>query len=160
MVVINDPKSVNSRRVEDPNHVLKKWLVRRVECIRGKCEVEVEVFPAFNYAQDEHTTEIVNVKDGENGECGQSVQFRSKNLSLRLSATMDCGDLGASDCPELSWTKFKPEKATLGEGVRAQIVLKEGQKVSFVLKDVNDDQEEHITTHTINTVQKDTSTFW
>lgn len=27
---------------------LKKWLVRRVECIRGTIDVEVEVFPAFS----------------------------------------------------------------------------------------------------------------
>jgi hypothetical protein len=26
---------------------LKKWLVRRVECIRGHIDVNVEVFPAF-----------------------------------------------------------------------------------------------------------------
>lgn len=28
--------------------LLKKWLVRRVECIRGKVEVEIEVFPVRN----------------------------------------------------------------------------------------------------------------
>lgn len=27
---------------------LKKWLVRRVECMRGEIEVNVEVFPAFS----------------------------------------------------------------------------------------------------------------
>ena len=40
---------------------LKKWLVRRVECMRGKVDVCVEVFPAFNYAQDKHTTEIADM---------------------------------------------------------------------------------------------------
>jgi hypothetical protein len=27
---------------------LKKWLVRRVECMRGHIDVNVEVFPAFS----------------------------------------------------------------------------------------------------------------
>lgn len=27
---------------------LKKWLVRRVECIRGHIDVNIEVFPAFS----------------------------------------------------------------------------------------------------------------
>ncbi len=40
---------------------LKKWLVRRVECMRGSVDVNVEVFPAFNYAQDKHTIEIVDM---------------------------------------------------------------------------------------------------
>lgn len=160
LVVVNDPKSVNSRQVTDPNNVLKKWLVRRVECIRGQCEVDVEVFPAFNYAQDEHTTEIVNVEDSKNGECSETVEFKSKSLSLQLCATVDCGEFGASDCPELKWTVFKPEGATLGEGVRTQVILKEGQGVSFILRDLEDEHEEHITTSVIETVQKNTSTFW
>lgn len=28
---------------------LKKWLVRRVECIRGAVDVEIEVFPVSSY---------------------------------------------------------------------------------------------------------------
>jgi len=160
LVVVNDPKSVNSRQVTDPNNVLKKWLVRRVECIRGECEVDVEVFPAFNYAQDEHMTEIVNVKDSKNGECGETVEFKSKSLSLQLCATVDCGELGASECPEVKWEIFRPEGATLGDGVRAQVILKEGQGVSFVLRDLEEKHEEHITTTSIETVQKNTSTFW
>ena len=27
---------------------LKKWLVRRVECMRGEVDVEMELFPAFS----------------------------------------------------------------------------------------------------------------
>lgn len=27
---------------------LKKWLVRRVECLRGETDVDVELFPAFS----------------------------------------------------------------------------------------------------------------
>jgi len=134
--------------------------VRRVECIRGECAVDVEVFPAFNYAQDSHTTKIVDVKDSRNGECGQTVQFRSKSLSLQLCATIDCGEFSAAHCPELKWQKFTPSNTTLGEGIRTQVTLKEGQGVSFVLRDLEDDQEEHITTTSIDTVQKDTSKFW
>jgi hypothetical protein len=29
-------------------HDLKKWLVRRVECMRGEVDVNIEVMPAFS----------------------------------------------------------------------------------------------------------------
>lgn len=160
LVVVHNPKSVNSRLVTDPKHVLKKWLVRRVECVRGECEVDVEVFPAFNYAQDEHSTEIVQVKDSRNGECGQAVRFKSKSLSLLLSATIDAGELGVEDAPASKWETYTPENTTLGEGVRTRVILKEGQRVSFVLRDLEDDQEEHITTSSIDQAQEDTTKYW
>jgi hypothetical protein len=33
---------------------LKKWLVRRVECMRGYIDVDVELFPAFSKYIKEH----------------------------------------------------------------------------------------------------------
>lgn len=158
--VVHELGAKISRRVEDPRNVLKKWLVRRVECIRGECDVEVEVLPAFNYARDEHTVEVVDVKDQKtrHGECGQTVQFKSKDLSLQLNATVDCGDYDGDSCPKLVWQKSKG--AGLGEGVRATVKLMEGQGISFVLRDLEDEQEEHITSSVIETVQKDTSKFW
>ena len=35
---------------------LKKWLVRRVECIRGAVDVDLEVFPAFS---EPNTSEVL-----------------------------------------------------------------------------------------------------
>lgn len=32
----------------DERSDLKKWLVRRVECMRGEVDVEIELFPAFS----------------------------------------------------------------------------------------------------------------
>jgi hypothetical protein len=37
---------VLNERDERPD--LKKWLVRRVECMRGEIDVDVELFPAFS----------------------------------------------------------------------------------------------------------------
>jgi GH15 family glucan-1,4-alpha-glucosidase len=158
--VVIDPKSVNSRTVTDPNHALKKWLVRRVECIRGECEIDVEVLPAFNYAQDEHIVAIVKHDGSKDGESAQTVQFRSKNLSLQLNATIDCGTDPVTDCPKIEWKTVKKTGSPLGEAVIAHVVLKENQGVSFILRDLDDEQEGHITTSILDKIQKDTSSFW
>lgn len=139
---------------------LKKWLVRRVACLRGEVNVEIEVFPAFNYAQDKHTTQIVD----SNGcvaksELRQRVVFESKELSLELYATIDCGDDPEQDCPNLTFYKHARPLA-LGEGITASFHLKEGQAVSFVLREHEDHDPEHISTPLVDQVQHDTHDFW
>jgi GH15 family glucan-1,4-alpha-glucosidase len=150
------------RRPErEPKSVLKKWLVRRVECIRGETEVDVEVLPAFNYAQDAHATNIVS-RHHESllGEHHQRVIFTSKNLSLELSATIDCGDMPEDSCPNLHF-EVREGASALGSSVTANFILKEGQAVSFVLKDyAPENQQESITTTLLDDIQKDTQTFW
>ena len=116
---------------------LKKWLVRRVECMRGKVDVCVEVFPAFNYAQDKHTTEIADMGRSAQGRGLQRVIFRSKDLSLELNATIDCGDAPDGVCPRVVFEK-SPEPQDLGVGVTANFTLEEGQAVSFILRDAED----------------------
>lgn len=138
----------------DPRGELKKWLVRRVECIRGATDVNVEVFPAFNYAQDSHTTEIIKTDD----DAQRIVHFRSENLSLELIATIDCGD--DAPCPELTLSKKHIDGCSLGEGVTATINLKEGQSVSFVLRDLEEKNKESVSTALLDQVQKDTSVYW
>jgi hypothetical protein len=140
---------------------LKKWLVRRVECIRGEIEVDVKVFPAFNYAQDKHTTEVTDRRgEASEGELRQKVIFKSKDLSLELHATIDCGDDPREACPLLVFSR-KDENSPLGEGVTASFKLKEGQAVSFVLRDHESEGDvDHITTPVIDQMQSDTQIYW
>lgn len=141
---------------------LKKWLVRRVECLRGDIDVNLELLPAFNYARDKHTTEISTMNDDcstHKGECRQRVVFKSKDLALELNATIDCGDDPEIDCPRLTFQKISRPSA-LGEGVAASFHLREGQTVSFVLRQHEDHDPEHITTALVNQVQHDTHDFW
>ena len=84
---------------------LKKWLVRRVECMRGTVDVTVEVFPAFNYAQDNHTTEITDLGKNEHDHHLQRVIFKSEKLSLELNVTIDCGDEPDRTCPQVRFEK-------------------------------------------------------
>lgn len=161
--VVLDKIKNNERTLKDPRGMLKKWLVRRVECIRGVVDVDVEVFPAFNYAQDKHTTEILDNnddKDTAHGQCHQTVIFKSKDLSLQLDATIDCQHNSEASCPEVTFRKKRVNESPLGEGIFARISLQEGQAVSFVIRDMDDPHNQRITTTLVDQVQRETSTFW
>jgi len=86
------------------------------------------------------------------------VIFTSKTLTLELSATIDCGD--DENCPDLQFTKDS-ECSPLGDGIKARFTLKEGQVVSFILREKpSADTTPHITTAVVDRVRKDTSSFW
>lgn len=138
---------------------LKKWLVRRVECMRGTVEVSVEVFPAFNYAQDKHTTEIADLGKTSRGHDLQRVTFTSKDLSLELNVTIDCGDEPETTCPKIMFEK-KPDPQNLGDGVTATFTLIEGQAVSFILRDADDHNPDIIETEQVTELQKTTHKYW
>jgi GH15 family glucan-1,4-alpha-glucosidase len=156
---------------------LKKWLVRRVECMRGYIDVDVELFPAFSkyteehrdsvsiansridYAQDKHTTEIVDLSNCKQGQCRQRVTFRSEKLSLELNATIDCGDGEEMSCPTIVF-KMLPSSSSLGDGITATFRLHEGQAVSFILRDAEDHNPELIDTALVDELQTSTHKYW
>jgi GH15 family glucan-1,4-alpha-glucosidase len=148
----------------EPKDPLRQWLVRRVECIRGEVDVEVNLLPAFNYARDPHRTAVVAHKCGVCGDSGvqyhQMAIFASKNLNLQLGTTIDCGE-DAENCPRLRLECVKGSE--LGNGITTQFKLMEGQAVSFILRadpGPDKDDEEHLDTALIDQVQKETQTFW
>ena len=81
-------------------------LIRRVGVVRGRMAFHVECTPAFNYARDEHKTEITAY-----GAC-----FHSALSSLGLATTI-------------------PLKRD-GTGVAADFTLDEGQSATFLLQDI------------------------
>ncbi|KAI9751763.1 MAG: hypothetical protein M1835_001172, partial [Candelina submexicana] len=143
----------NSQKAE-----LKQWLVRRVECIRGHGEIEVKIFPAFNYARDPHSTELIEGERGSEND-SQRVVFRSKGLNLQVDVTMDCGNIGDEYRPEVLLKKRR-EKNMLGEGIVTRIRLDEGQAVSFILREHRSERVEHLTKDIIDQTQQDTLAYW
>lgn len=109
------------------NRPLWPWLVRRVEAVRGTVRTRLELFPAFNYARDSHTTEI--------DQDGKRATFKSKDLTLELlaivvpSPSQDVGPVAV----KLSQDDDIHGKD--GPGVIAEMDLEEGQVVTFVLRE-------------------------
>lgn len=92
------------------------WLVREIEVVRGKMYFEIEVKPAFNYALDDHTVQLVPY----------GCKFVSKNLTLVLS----------------SHRKYKYLLTNDSKGVLIKIKLSEGQKTVFILRELLKGQED------------------
>ncbi|RKP39918.1 glycoside hydrolase family 15 protein [Dimargaris cristalligena] len=133
---------------------LLPWLVRRVGTMRGTLTYNIECFPAFNYARDPHTTEILPAtSNGGNGGTGgaytnrvssDDVEFSSKVCPERVvftsaNLTMDlrCVILSKEGpCPEVKWTIVdRSESGHLGPGVQCDVELNEGQEIYLILRE-------------------------
>lgn len=128
------------------------WLIRRVEVcyqrslenhifsffsfpkvIRGSLPLRVECAPAFNYARDQHTTEIL-VDDTVPLHTQNKAVFRSPNLDLDLRYVAESTVDGVS-APEIDLDVLDlSSKGHLGPAAYCNLSLDEGQRVTFVLR--------------------------
>ena len=123
---------------------------------------DVEIFPAFEYATEPHTTTILQDQDFPQSSQSKTVTFHSKNVKLQLDVTIDRADddLDNVSSPVVRFHKvLRP--SMLGEGVVARIELGEGQAVSFILRnDIPNHVTENITTSGLDSQQHSTQTYW
>ncbi|KAL2270003.1 hypothetical protein VTJ83DRAFT_2187 [Remersonia thermophila] len=160
-VLAKGPKQGAYREMTSVQEELKRWLVRRVECIRGRLQLDVEIFPAFDYATEPHTTTILLEEGLPHSKRSKTATFHSRNVKLQLDVTIDRGD----EERDQTWPVVRFEKQSrpgmLGEGIVARIDIREGQAVSFVLRNDSDNHiTENITTAVLDTQQHDTQTYW
>ncbi|VBB72645.1 Putative Glycoside Hydrolase Family 15 [Podospora comata] len=159
-VIFKGPKQSAYREMTSVQEELKKWLVRRVECIRGHLELDVELFPAFEYATEPHETTIVQETNVAHGSTSKTVTFHSKNVKLQLDVTIDRGEDNDDKYPVVKFKKVMKE-GMLGEGVVASIHVHPGQAVSFVLRnDLPNHVTEVISPAVLDTQQHDTQSYW
>jgi hypothetical protein len=137
---------------------LLPWLIRKVRVIRGSVDFKMECYPAFNYALDSHTTEIVTEQASEDQKNiagfeatmypeeelhyyagNDRVMFKSKGLSMDLRFLVKCGDF---DCPLVKLHLDKDQKLK-GPGVWAEFDLKETQEVTFVFREIPSTEAAH-----------------
>ncbi|KAK9764291.1 hypothetical protein K7432_008314 [Basidiobolus ranarum] len=112
---------------------LYPWLIRKVRMIRGKIDLQVECYPAFNYGLDTHE---VSIKDPTTSPSHDDpfqqdeIHFNSQSLSLRLqSVHKACEGTRVG----LEW---KTNESDIGPGVSANFTLSEGEEIIFVLGEI------------------------
>ncbi|KAI1279111.1 Six-hairpin glycosidase-like protein [Xylaria sp. FL0933] len=140
---------------------LKKWLVRRVECIRGQFTFDVEVFPAFDYGRGSHETKILQQVQASEGSQSKTVTFHSEHEKFQLDVCVsDHGVLESAISPIVNFEKVQ-RSGMKGEGVVGRVTLQEGQSVSFILRqDLPNHITTNITTAVLDSQQHDTQQFW
>ncbi|PCH40589.1 glycoside hydrolase family 15 protein [Wolfiporia cocos MD-104 SS10] len=122
---------------------LLAWLIRRVEVIRGTFPLRVECAPAFDYARAPHQMEIVSddsIPVAYSATAATSphkkVLFTSEaaKLSLDLRYIVE-STLENVSVPDVQLEALDlTEKGHLGHSVCCDLVLHEGQVVTFVMR--------------------------
>lgn len=121
---------------------------------------DVDIFPAFGYAREPHTTTILQQEIGHDSLRSKVVTFHSVHEKLQLDVTVDGSQNKPQCCPSIAFRKVRKEHM-LGEGVTAHVVLTEGQGISFVLRADSDNHvTENITASVVDSQQNDTQMFW
>ncbi|KAI1368784.1 Six-hairpin glycosidase-like protein [Xylaria arbuscula] len=141
---------------------LKKWLVRRVECVRGQLTLDVEVFPAFDYGRGSHETKILQQQVRASPGCqSKTVTFHGDDEKLQLDVCIsNQGGDGSANSPSVEFKKVQ-RNGMKGEGAVAKVTLQEGQSVSFILRrDLPNHITTNITTDVLDSQQHDTQQFW
>ncbi|SGY49313.1 BQ5605_C001g00766 [Microbotryum silenes-dioicae] len=118
-----------STKKDDKNFL--PWLIRYVTVIRGELTFTMENAPAFNYARSTHTTTIA--------EDGQSVKFECPDhLNLDMRAVASAGEFAGPGAP-LPTVSLElldlSERGHKGLGVTSTFTLKEGESITFVLRE-------------------------
>ncbi|KAJ5822962.1 hypothetical protein N7447_005302 [Penicillium robsamsonii] len=106
-------------------------LVRKLECSRGSMELQVQLFPAFNYARDSHNTRA-KLDDDMSTHRLQTVHFESETERLQLEIFADSRESDKLGFPSASF-KLEERDGLRGRGLVAWIRLSEGQTIHLVL---------------------------
>lgn len=150
-----------------PAKPLLPWLIRRVECIRGTMPLMMQCAPAFNYARDAHSTDIVpdssipplfsaSEAEPQLQEHHKKAVFTSSSgfvLDLRYvpESTLDAACVPSVELGTLDLTS----KGHKGLAAYSALQLSEGQVVTFVLRTPPEHETTPITSGTgANNAQK------
>ncbi|KAI0962784.1 hypothetical protein AcW1_000062 [Taiwanofungus camphoratus] len=120
---------------------LLAWLIRRVEVIRGSFTLRVECAPAFNYARASHTTVIIPddsvpaiIPPSSDVPSHEKVLFTAADMSLDLRYVAESA-LDNVPVPKVELKLLDlTAKGHLGPSACCDLVLEEGQTVTFVLR--------------------------
>ncbi|RAL12584.1 glycoside hydrolase family 15 protein [Aspergillus homomorphus CBS 101889] len=130
-------------------------LIRKAECVRGQMDIEIELFPAFNYARDTHTAQL------SQGDGVHLVHFQTATQRLQARILVDDGELtstGTQLTPEL---QLSERAGHLGPGLVGTVTLKEGQSITLLLHDQESiTSNASVLTPELKRMERTTGDFW
>ncbi|GKZ82892.1 hypothetical protein AnigIFM56816_007718 [Aspergillus niger] len=135
----------------------RSGMVRKAECVRGEMEIEIELFPAFNYARDSHVAQQSSASD----DAIQVYHFQAESQNLVVSVLGDKGDISGDDSDLSIEFELSDRPGHLGPGLVGKVTLKEGQSITMLLHD-----QESITCNVedlapyLQQIERTTGDFW
>ncbi|CAK41144.1 uncharacterized protein An12g03070 [Aspergillus niger] len=140
-----------------PHVACRSGMVRKAECVRGEMEIEIELFPAFNYARDSHVAQQSSASD----DAIQVYHFQAESQNLVVSVLGDRGDISGDDSDLSIEFELSDRPGHLGPGLVGKVTLKEGQSITMLLHD-----QESITCNVedlapyLQQIERTTGDFW
>lgn len=104
---------------------------RKLECSRGSMEMQVELFPAFNYARDSHLTRA-RLENDLVAHPVQVVHFESDTERLQLEICADSYEPDIVGFPQAD-IRLEDKPGMKGRGLVAVFRISEGQTLTFIL---------------------------
>jgi GH15 family glucan-1,4-alpha-glucosidase len=153
--ICDDPAARN-----DPEKRCHSAVVRRIECVRGEMEMDIEVFPAFNYARDKHSGHWATPQNSSGLLQAYSFKSQTQTLQLTVLAGADIS-LEPADAISPVDLKLEEKQGPKGPGLHARVKLREGQSISFVLHDPEISLPEENSLHNyLDRLEKEALNFW
>lgn len=146
-------------KVDDALRYRHSALVRRVTCVRGELDMDIELFPAFNYARDGH--EVIGHFSGGafNESQKQSLVFKSATESLRVDIHADVSDERQNKTSSVK-VELQDKEGLKGQGLSAKLKLSIGQTVTFIIHNDEVAIPEGNVGSCVTKLEKSTFDFW
>lgn len=130
----------SSKSLRSDQHLLP-WVMRHVTVIRGRPQLEMELFPSFEYGLHSHTTEFVpdsNTVDDKNSKVGkEKAVFTSEKLAMDLRYILYHGEDSSIKPCTINWKiEDRSDQGLKGPGIVADLCLEEGQEIVLVFRQV------------------------
>ena len=134
-------------------------MIRKLDCSRGRMQLNVELFPAFNYARDPHTARANLQKDFKNNRL-QTIHFESESEKLQIEIFGGSREPDRIGFPKAE-LKLEEKPGIQGRGLVAWLELQEGQTVHFVIHSPEKamPNEATVAAH-LDKLEQETSDFW
>lgn len=133
-------------------------VVRKVVCVRGELDMAVDLFPAFNYARDEHEITAFP-SDDFNVTQTQSLLFKSATEKLRVDIHADSSDQKKTGLPGVQF-ELQNKDGLKGRGLSAKLKLSIGQSVTFIVQSDEVAMPEGDVGSCISKLETETCDFW
>lgn len=134
-------------------------VIRKLECSRGSVSLDVELFPAFNYARDSHNARA-NLHNDFSQHRLQTIHFESESEKLQVEIFGDSKEPDRIGYPNAEM-KLEEKEGIQGRGLNACLRLQEGQTVTFVIHSPEKamPNEVMVASH-LHKMEEDTSDYW
>ncbi|GAM38507.1 glycosyl hydrolase [Talaromyces pinophilus] len=117
-----------------PQRSCHSGLIRKIECVRGEMEMNIEVFPAFNYARDRHRGHWITPQNSIGFLKEYAFESQTQVLQLSIISSSDVSLEPPNIVPPVD-LRLQEQQGSNGPGLHASVKMKEGQSISFVLHD-------------------------